>query len=75
MPGGVVCKADLHGVVAHDCAVDGADDPRMLGSCGLTDFQLGVVGQEPADEIPQADEMGAVEEAGVVLPLLDQLGS
>ena len=39
------------------------------------DFPLGVAGQGPADEILQVGEVGVVEEAGVVLPLFDRLGS
>ena len=66
---------DPHDVAVQDCAVDGADDPRMLGSCGSMGFQLGVAGQGPADEILQVDAAGVVEVAGEVLPLLDQLGS
>ena len=61
--------------MAHDCNVDGAVGLRMLGSCEPMGSPLGVAGQEPADEILQADEVGVVEEAGEVLPLLDQLES
>ena len=66
---------DPHDAAAQDCAVDGADDPRMLGSCESMGFQLEVAGQGPADEILQVDAAGVVEVAGEVLPLLDQLGS
>ena len=70
-----VCRADPHDGVAQGCAVDGADGLRTLGSCGLMGSPLGVAGQGPADGILQVDEVGVVEEAGVALPLLDQLGS
>ena len=70
-----VCRADPHDVVARGCAVDGADGLRTLGSCGLMGSPLGVAGQGLADGILQVDEAGVVEEAGVALPLLDQLGS
>ena len=66
---------DPHDAAAQDCAVAGADDPRMLGSCGSMGFQLEVAGQGPADEILQVDAPDVVEVAGEVLPLLDQLGS